>query len=396
MHAQRIIQDFLAAECRSMHAKRQHCLALMTEAARRTGLGLVKMSKALDSKVRLRHRIKRCDRLLGNRHLEYERLDVYRALARRVIQHRTHIGVIVDWSDLLSDISQHVLRAAVVINGRAFVIYEEVHATTKYGAPSVHRNFMATLRTVLPPQCQPVIITDAGFRAAWFKMLNQLGFAWIGRIRNRDMVRARGQCDWRGCKELYTDATEQARDLGEFDYVRSNTVPCRLVMIKKPPQGRKCKTAFGRDSRSLHSKKQRAGQSEPWLLAIAPGLSKLRAKEIVALYGYRMQIEQTFRDVKNPQWGMGLSSSQTRQQKRLAVLLLIAALLSFALWLIGLAVRASGYCVQYGSRKKAASVLSILSLARHWLFEIPSASLSRCQIDQALIELTSMVVTYEI
>lgn len=396
MHAQKIIQDFLSVECQSMHAKRRHCLALMTEAARRVGLGLVKMSKALDSKISLRHRIKRCDRLLGNRHLEYERLDVYRALARRVLQQQTKVAVIVDWSDFLPDISQHVLRAAVVVKGRAIVIYEEVHPTKKYGVASVHRNFMATLRTVLPAQCQPVIITDAGFRASWFRMLNRLGFAWVGRIRNRDTVRAHGELNWRGCKELYASATERARDLGEFEYVRSNPVPCRLVMIKRTPKGRKCKTVFGKDSRSRHSKKQRAGQSEPWLLAAAPSLSSLSAKEIVTLYSGRMQIEETFRDLKNPQWGMGLSSSQTRTPERLAVLLLIAALLSFALWLIGLAVRKSGYCVQYGSRKKAASTLSILSLARHWLFENNQSALLQRQLDQALGELTSMVMSYEI
>lgn len=396
MHAQRIIQDFLAAECQSMHAKRQHCLALMTEAARRVGLGLVKMSKALDSRIPLRHRIKRCDRLLGNPHLENERLDIYRALARRVLQQQTWVGIIVDWSDLLTDISQHVLRAAVVVKGRAIVIYEEVHPTKQYGVASVHRNFMTTLRTLLPPHCQPVIITDAGFRAPWFKMLSQLGFAWIGRIRNRDMVRAHGERDWRGCKQLYSGATGRARDLGDFEYVRSNPVPCRLVMIKRAPKGRKCKTVFGKDSRSRHSKKQRAGQSEPWLLATAPSLSKLSAKEIVALYSARMQIEESFRDLKSTQWGMGLSSSQTRHPKRLAVLLLIAALLSFALWLIGLAVRGSGYCVQYGSRKKAASTLSILSLARHWLLEINSGTLSRRQLDQASVELTSMIMTYKI
>lgn len=396
MHAQKIIQDFLSAECQSMHAKRRHCLALMTEAARLVGIGLVRMSKALESKVALRHRIKRCDRLLSNSHLEHERLDVYRALAHRVIERKTRIAIIVDWSDLLTDISQHVLRAAIVVKGRAFVVYEEVHPTKKYGSPSVHRNFMATLRTLLPAHCQPVIITDAGFRAPWFKMLDQLGFAWIGRVRNRDMVRAHGQCDWHGCKQLYSEATGRARDLGDFEYVRSNPVSCRLVMIKKMPKGRKRKTALRRESRSGHSKKQRAGQSEPWLLACAPALSGLSANNIVALYSARMQIEETFRDLKNAQWGMGLSRSQTRHPKRLAVLLLIAALLSFALWLIGLAVRDGGYCVQYGSKKKAANTLSILSLARHWLLDTCSGTLTRRQLDNASVELTSMIMTYEL
>jgi hypothetical protein len=396
MHARKIIQDFLTAECPAMHAKRLHCLAVVADAARRGGLGLVKMGKAVASKTSVRHRIKQCDRLLSNPHLERERPDVYRALARRVLQQQTQVSIIVDWSDLLADISQHVLRAAVVVKGRAIVIYEEVHPTRRYGVASVHRQFMETLRTVLPPQCRPVIITDAGFRGAWFKMLDELGFAWIGRIRNRDMVRARGERDWRGCKELYANATGRARDLGQFEYVRSNPVPCRLVMIKKPPKGRQCKTVFGKTSRSQHSKKQRAGQSEPWLLASAPSLSASSAQAIVAMYGRRMQIEQTFRDLKSTQWGMGLSSSQTRHAKRLSALLLIAALLSFALWIIGLAVRIGGYCIQYGSRKKAAYTLSILSLARHWLLDVNTSALSQRQLNQASAELTSMVMTYEI
>lgn len=379
-----------------MHAKRRHCLALMTDAARRGGLGLVRMSKSVESTTSLRHRIKRCDRLLSNPHLADERTAVYGALARRVLRRQTHVGIIVDWSDLLADVSQHVLRATVVVQGRAIVIYEEVHPTKLYGVASVHRKFMETLRSLLPVQCRPVIITDAGFRATWFKMLDQLQFAWIGRIRNRDMVRGSDGGDWRGCKELYADTKGQSRDLGRFEYARSNSVPCRLVMIKRAPKGRQRKTVFGKKSHSCHSNKQRAGQSEPWLLAVAPCLSALNADAVVDLYSRRMQIEQTFRDLKSAQWGMGLTNSQTRQPKRLSILLLIAALLSFALWLVGLVARREGYAIEYGSRKKAATTLSILSLARHWLLEMNSKAPSRRQLDEASAELTTMLMVYEI
>lgn len=396
MHARKIIQDFLTDECPSIHAKRRDCLALITAAARRTGLGLVKMSKAVESNTSLRHRIKRCDRLLSNPHLGRERLGVYRGLARRVLGQHTRVGIIVDWSDLLSDISQHVLRAAVVVKGRSIVIYEEVHPTKRYGAASVHRKFMENLRVVLPAQCKPVIITDAGFRATWFKMLDQLGFDWIGRIRNRDMVCSSTKGGWRAGKELYASATSRVRDLGDFTYARTNPVACRLVLIKKPRQGRKCKTVFGHNSRSQHSKKQRTGQREPWLLAASVNLSACSANTIVDLYSGRMQIEQTFRDLKCTQWGMGLNSSQTRDPKRLSTLLLIAALLGFALWVIGLAARTSGYCVQYGSRMKRRDTLSILSLARHWLLDTGAGILTQRQLDRASVELTSMVVTYEI
>jgi hypothetical protein len=396
MHALRIIQDFLAQKCPSMHARRRECLAIFTDAAQQGGLGLLKMSKSVQSATALRHRIKRCDRLLSNQHLEQERPGIYRALARRVLEHQTQVGIIVDWSDLLPDISQHVLRASVVAQGRAIVIYEELHPTEVYGAAAVHRKFMEALRSMLPAKCAPVIITDAGFRATWFKMLDELGFAWIGRIRNRDMVRSCDAGDWRGCKELYVDATGRPRDLGHCEYARANPVPCRLVMIKRAPKGRKNKNVFGQSKRNQQSNKQRAGQREPWLLAVSPKLSRLSAKTIVAWYGHRMQIEQTFRDLKCAQWGMGLETSQTRQPKRLAALLLIAALLAFALWLIGLAARQSGYRVQYGSKKNSQSTLSILSLARHWIRDNKSKSLSRRQLDEASVELISILVAYEI
>ena len=93
----------------------------------------------------------------------------------------------------------------------------------------------------------------------------------------------------------------------------------------------------GKVTRSAHSLKQAKAQKEPWLLTVSPQLAALNAKAVVAIYSGRMQIEQTFRDVKNSRWGLGLSESQTRKPKRLTILLLIAALACYALWLIGLA-----------------------------------------------------------
>lgn len=395
MHARQIIQDFLAHQCGFIHAKRRNALASATDAARRGGLGLLKMSKGLSNETSLRHRIKSTDRLLSNSHLDTERLAIYRAMAHRVIGSQIEIGIIVDWSDLLRDISQHVLRAAVVVQGRAVVVYEEIHPTKQLAEQQVHRAFMKTLRTVLPAQCKPIVLTDAGFRATWFKTLDELGFAWIGRIRNRDKVRLQDGTNWRGCKELYPDATSRPRDLGTCEYARSNPVACRLVLIKRAPKGRKSMTVFGKRSRSRHNNKQRSGQTEPWLLGVSPSLTQLNARAIIDWYGTRMQIEQTFRDLKCAQWGMGLSTSQTRKPKRLAVLLLIGALVSLVLWLIGLAVRKSGYTIQYGSSKKASNTLSILSLARHWLQDNVTKKLTRWQINEALAELTTMLKLYQ-
>lgn len=368
MQAQRIIQDLLQAECSAIHAKRRTTLALMVQAGCTGHLSLMGISRRLDAATALRHRIKRCDRLLGNLHLNHEKLDVYRAMAQRILIGRPRPAIIIDWSDLAADRSQHLLRAALIVKGRAVVLYEEVHPMKKYGSPRVHEHFLKRLRELLPPSCRPVLVTDAGFRAAWFKLCNRLKFDWVGRIRNRDMVRPQADTVvWAGCKTLYPKATATPQDLGAFEYVRAAPVTCRLVLYKKPACHRQAKTAFGKRARCRHSLKQATAQTEPWLLATSPNLAELDARAVVDLYSGRMQIEQSFRDVKNSHCGLGLSLSQTTRPDRLAILLLIGALAMFALWLIGLIALARGYRVSFGSRAKAASTLSIISLARWWL-----------------------------
>lgn len=396
MHAFRIIQGFLSEHCSSMHAKRRDCLSRVVEAALRGGLNLLNMSKGLATATSLRHRIKCCDRLLSNPRLFAERCTIYRGLAAQAIGAERHVQIIVDWSDLRPDGSQQLLRAALVVKGRAFTLYEEVHPQKLLGSPTVHRNFMKTLRQILPTGCAPVILTDAGFRATWFHMLDQQGWAWVGRIRNRDMVRRSGDATWVGSKTLYAKACAKAQLLGHFHYVRSNPVPCQLVLVKRKAKGRHHKTKFGKPCHSRSSKKNRMAQREPWLLAASPRLAALSAEQVVQLYAGRMQIEQTFRDLKNHKWGMGLQNSETRVLKRMSILILIGALLSYALWLIGLAMRQSGQNIGYGSARKAKNTLSVLSLAVYWLNQHDKPKITRRQLDDALDQLVSMVARYEL
>jgi hypothetical protein len=76
----------------------------------------------------------------------------------------------------------------------------------------------------------------------------------------------------------------------------------------------------------------------------------------------------------------------------LAILLIIGALVIFALWLIGLAARAAGYRIEYGSKKNASHTLSVISLARSWIRECgQNCRLTRQQLKIALTELGSQV-----
>lgn len=99
-----------------------------------------------------------------------------------------------------------------------------------------------------------------------------------------------------------------------------------------------------------------------------------RGRTHVAIYGRRMQIELSFRDLKSHRYGDGLEDSLTRSGKRLAVLLLVHVLANFASWLAGLACRATGmdhWLTPVRSKRKCYSTMRIgqEALARSWPME---------------------------
>lgn len=272
--------------------------------------------------------------------------------------------VVVDWSDLTADRSWQLLRASVALEGRSITLYEEVHPLKKLAARHVHKMFLERLSAILPAGCLPILVTDAGFRSPWFQLCNRMGWQWIGRIRNRDMVCATGSETWSGCTTLYRQATASAQDLGCYRYVRSNPVTCRLVLVKRTRKGRHNKTRLGKTAHSRHSLKNAHTQRDPWLLAISPGLNPLSAQAAVAVYAQRMQIEESFRDLKNERFELGFSANRSTQPERLAVLLLIAHLASFTLRLIGEAARKRRLEFQFQSNtRRSRHVLSAITLA---------------------------------
>ena len=340
MHAISIIQEQLRQRCPQMHRRRMAALLDATKAALQArSHTLSNLARALESKAAVRHNVKRMDRLLGNVALQHECLTVYQALARFWLHDVHTLLIIVDWSDLNAARSAQLIRAAAALDGRSLTVYEEVHTMKQATTPAVHAAFLSNLKQVLPTGCQPIIITDAGFRSPWFRAVEALGWHWLGRIRNRDMVRAHGEADdgstWCGAKTLYASATRKARDLGLMDYVRNHPIRCRMVIAKRAPKGRQMKTVSGARTASSHSTKHARAQVEPWLLAASCSLSHWSAETVVGLYAQRMQIEQAFRDTKNARLGLGLSESASRSGARLAVLALIACLAEFALRLIG-------------------------------------------------------------
>jgi len=365
MHALVMLHRLFAISCPEIHAKRLKSLLAAVEAVLRgSKLALSDLGRGLRGRVTVKHNIKRIDRLLGNSALHREAPNLYEALIRQCLAGVQTPLILIDWSDLTPDRRWQLLRASVALEGRSVTLYEQVHPLARATSPRVHAKFLTRIKAMLPPGCTPILITDAGFRSPWFKLVNRLGWQWIGRIRNRDMVRPIRGGFWRGCKTLYAKATGTPQALGLFEYVRANPVTCRLVLIKRRSQRRHKRTVHGKRVRSRHSLKQARAQREPWLLAVSPGLAHLSAQAMVAIYAQRMQIEESFRDLKSERFGLGFSANRSQHKDRLSVLLLIAQLAAFVLRVIGETARAKQLEFQFQSNtRRSRPVLSVISLA---------------------------------
>jgi transposase len=89
-----------------------------------------------------------------------------------------------------------------------------------------------------------------------------------------------------------------------------------------------------------------------------PEIRKTRqlSKKVVKIYATRMQIEESFRDLKT---GLKMNNCGTRNSPRLKVLLLVALVAQYLLFLLGLAVKSSGKHRRYQANSiKNRNVLS--------------------------------------
>jgi len=128
---------------------------------------LTSIGRTIAVETTQKHGIKRVDRLLGNQRLWDERREFYKAIARRLIPEASRPVIVVDWTSLTT--TMWTLTAAVSFEGRALVIYSESHPISRYLKAAVNRAFLRNLLEVLPQQCIPIIVTDAGFRSPWMK-----------------------------------------------------------------------------------------------------------------------------------------------------------------------------------------------------------------------------------
>lgn len=364
-----IIQNDIAAAYPEIHSTRLNTLFTFIDSGMHDqrvsvtylGRGLKSLSKTTK-----KNDIKRADRLIGNTLLHSERLFFYDYMSAQLIGNKKSPIILVDWSPINGQGMFQVLRASIPMNGRSLTLYEKIHPESELNTNKAHHAFLDTLEQILPEGCMPIIVSDAIYRAPWFKIVEEKNWYWIGRVRGRVSL-SQDKQEWKTSYQWFADARiGKADNLGSIYYGKTAKFPCNAAIYKRTPKGRKAKKKRGGTSQRTTDKVHQKDAKEPWLLVFnLPGKFMKSAKTAVNLYSQRMQIEENFRDTKNNKLGIGLECANSRSVNRFDNLLLIAALILYLLWCIGCAavMKKIHYSLQ-ANTQKARMVLSIITIAR--------------------------------
>ena len=358
MNAKQVLSKCLSLVTPLMHKTRRQSLFAAIESSMNGGsLSVTSLGRNIDSKAMEKHKIKRVDRLCSNANLHRDIEFIYTRMAYLLVGKMKQPIIHIDWSDLDERKQSFLIRASLAAQGRSLTLYEEIHPLNKKEKPKTHLLFLTKLKAMLPNNCKPIIVTDAGFRIPWFKQIVSLNWDYVGRFRNRTHCKKLSEQSWYPVKKLYAQANSRAKWLGVYLLGEHAPFQSRLVLFKRMAKGRKDKTALGEKAReSKRSRSSAEREKEPWLLATSLCNSSATAKRIVKIYATRMQIEESFRDVKT---GLKMNYCGTRIASKLSVLLLMACLSQFVLYLLGLAVKAADKHRQYQANSiKHRNVLS--------------------------------------
>lgn len=392
MQQMTLLHKKFAKELPFIHKTRLNCLmSTCITASRSNTLFLTGLGRGIISQTKTSSNIEKVNRLLGNKQLQSERIAFYESMASQLILRWMNPWIHVDWSCINPTTNLYLLRASLSVKGRSIVLYEECHPKKKENNHAVHKQFLKNLKAILPP-CKPlVMVTDAGFRAPWFMAVLEMGWHFVGRVRNKNLVLMETTQTWQLSASLFEQATGKPTHLGQALLTEDKQVPVHLVIYKGKNKNRHKRNLNKKICTSGKSKKHSKAAKEPWLLATSLPQARDNPAHLVNIYRQRMRIEENFRDTKCPHYGLGLKNSLTRTPERMAILLLIAAIATWAAWLAGIITTMAGKASDFQAHSaKFTHSLSLVYLGREAIKKHLVASVE--QFDNALDALKAMVI----
>ena len=331
-----------------LHAKRVASLADATVGAlqgAQLAVGALGRALAIAKELDSKHAVKQVDRFFSNTGVDVWRL--FASWVPFVIGGRSEIVVALDWTDFDRDDQSTIALHVITKHGRATpLLWKSVVKSDLEGWRNEHEDaLLERLAEVVPPGTKVTVLADRGFgdQALYELLKDQLGFDFV--VRFRGVVKV-------------TSAAGETKPAKAW--VPGNGRP---ALLRKP-----CVTKGRREVGAVVCVKAK-GMKEPWCLATSH--EDKTGAEVVKLYGKRFTIEESFRDLKNLRFGMGLSDTRISSPERRDRILLVGAVAAALLTLLGAAGEAVGEDRRMRANTSTARAHSLLNQGLYYFDRLP-------------------------
>lgn len=330
--------------CPEIHKKRlQAVMDVATGVQYSQQLSIATIGRHLKSDAQLKHRIKKVDRLLGNDQLYSELTDIYSGLSQYVFRYIAQDKVspiVIDLCFLKDDQDIQMLSAEVATQGRTIPLYREVFR--KGFLKGREEKFIFKLSQCIPAERDVLIIMDAGFGDNWFEAIESKKWYWLVRARSGKHVKLSESDEWEEASQLFSKIGPRAKCYESAYITKNQPRSCRVITKKGCISSKRKKPVkLPRNYNAANGNYQRLAK-EPWILATNLP-RKYNTTQVINAYKKRMQIEESFRDIKNTRYGLSGRNIETRCIYRWGVLLLLAAIAQITLWIIGVVGHSQGF-----------------------------------------------------
>jgi hypothetical protein len=300
------------------------------------------LADALD--LEPKHAIKQVDRLLSNRGIVI--WSWFTQWIAFVVGDRKEILVALDWTEFDRDGQATIALYVVTSHGRATpLVWKTIDkAKLKDRRSEYELEVVGRLHEALPADVDVMLLADRGFAdQKFFAWLDALGWGYVIRFREDITVACDGESK---PAAQWVPKSGHAKMLRDVHITRDKT-PVAAVVLK-------------------HQK----GMKETWCLAT--NRAELGAAKIVEHYSRRFTIEETFRDIKDNHFGMGLSATHIGTPERRDRLLFISAVAQALLTLLGAASEACGLDRMLKANTVKRRTMSLLNQGSYWYRRIPN------------------------
>ncbi|MCK5805286.1 MAG: IS4 family transposase [Lentisphaeria bacterium] len=339
-----------------MHAKRVMSLAnAVTGVIAAGALGIHGIGRGLASAKGLveRHAVKQVDRLVGNRKVVLD--ELFSLWVPYVLANRQKIMVNLDWTEFDDDDQSMLVASIQTKHGRSTaLIWKTVIKSKLKNRRNAHEDeLMVRLRELVPPTVKVTIVADRGFGdQKLYDFLKELGFEYIIRFKGNiqvtnDKGEARMAREWMG-------KNGRMRVLRDA-FVTADRYPISTVIC-------------------VHDK----GMKDPWCIVSSdPSLKGSEAKKV---YGKRFTCEETFRDVKDIHFGMGMSWQPIGRTDRRDRMMMMAVLAMALLTMLGEAGEQAGLDRLLKTSTRKRRQLSLFRQGLRWYSLMPTLREDRLQL----------------